>query len=408
MTHSTELQQLRLIRADLSRLIEPGDLLGATAVQALGPGELHRLITGGTNPTAQQQQKVGDTAEASGLGPRQRSLEQGLARWRTRLGQLNAAEQLRAIGRLSGGLLIPEDEAWPQQLEDLHPGQPLALWYRGEPSLRCLPQPGRSIALVGAREMTDYGGRIAWEIAAELAGHGLTVLSGGAYGIDAAAHRGALNRAQECPRSPTLAVLAGGVDRLYPAGNEKLLRQIQEQGLLLSEMAPGSAPTKSRFLHRNRLIAALAAATVVVQARWRSGALSTANHALNIGRAVGAVPGSILEPASAGCHRLLQETPARLITDAADAAQLISGHLEPTHAQNGEPAPTEEEKEPAQDQLTEVQDRIFDALPVRKYTAPGKLAEVAGLPIPTVLTTLTKLQRLNLAEAANGHWRKGR
>lgn len=409
-------ESVRTARAGLSRVIEPGDTLGCTTVAVLGPEEAWALLSGSSPSTPSQQQRVAEAAELIGLAPKQRSLAAGLERWRTRTAKADGARDLRSIRRLGGDFLIPEDPAWPEQLNDLHPAAPLGLWFRSgtaqdhEPPLdrirRRLPQAHRSIAVVGSREMTDYGGRIAHELAHTLAGHGVSIISGGAYGVDAAAHRGAL-RAEppngQAP-APTIAVLAGGADRCYPSGNEQLLRSIADTGILLSELPPGSSPTRHRFLHRNRIIAALAGATVIVEARTRSGALSTAHHALSIDRPVGAFPGPIHSAASAGVHRLLQETPAQLVTDPADVVSLLTAG--PDHAAA---APTLQPTLPLAahdplDHLSEADRRIYDALPKRQLTTPGKLAEVAGLPIPHILGGLSRLQSKNLARASGGQW----
>jgi DNA processing protein len=409
----------RQARAGLSRLIEPGDLLGPLTVAVLGPEHTLQLIRSGTGPTAQEQQRVGQAAEESGLTAWQRRLSAALERWRTRLPQIRDTQMLRSLRRCGGGLLIPEDAAWPPQLTDLGTAQPLALWFRvaagdSDPYALAparLPQPGRSVAVVGSREMTDYGGRVAWETARELAVHGVSIISGGAYGIDAAAHRGSLAGAPE-DSWPALAVLAGGVDRLYPAGNDRLLHAILDRGIIVSEMAPGSAPTRHRFLQRNRLIAALAAGTVVVEARWRSGALSTAHHAMDIGRPVGAVPGSVHSASSAGCHRLLRQTPAQLITDAADIMELVAADgAHPGWTRDFRPAATaagaaSAESRFATDGLGEIDRRIYEALPVRSTTTPSRLSEVAGLPIPQIFGGLTRLERKKLVRRTSGGWRR--
>ena len=412
-------QRIRESRSALCRLIEPGDTLGAVTVRALGPLQAEQLIRSGNRATDAQQHTVGEAAEEAGLGPRQRSLTDALSRWRTRLPQLSGTGMLNALYRRGGGILVPEDSVWPDPLRDLGAGEPIALWFRlaaseAEPYREAasrLPRPGRSIAIVGSREMTDYGGRAAWEAANELAGHGVCVVSGGAYGIDAAAHRGAL-AAGQTETTATVAVLAGGVDRLYPAGNERLLLQVLESGIVLSEMAPGSAPTRHRFLQRNRIIAALTAATVVVEARARSGALATANHAFEIGRPVGAVPGSICSASSAGCHQLLRQSPAQLVTDAAEIMELVADEVTGTVSRDiDQPmlntSGQADDRRSAVDGLNDVERRIYDALPVRSPTSVGKLSEVAGLPIPQILSGLTRLQRKHLARAANGKWGRG-
>lgn len=408
----------RQARADLSRLIEPGDLLGSITVSVLGAERTLHLIRSGQKPSASDQQNVGEAAESSGLTPRQRKLSEALARWRTRLAQIGDTQMLRSLGRQGGGLLIPEDAAWPRQLGDLGAAQPIGLWFRlsgsddHDPYASVnghLPRSGRSVAVVGSREMTDYGGHVAWETARELAGYSVTVISGGAYGIDAAAHRGTLAGAQRGHR-PAIAVLAGGVDRLYPAGNEGLFKDVLRHGIVLSEMAPGSAPTRHRFLQRNRIIAALSAAVVVVEARWRSGALSTAHHAMDIGRPVGAVPGSVLSASSAGCHRLLRHTPAHVVTDAADVMELVAAEGPHIGAQAPEVIESSQRHAPVEDfssaldGLDEAARRIYDALPVRRVTTPGRLSEIAGLPIPQIFAGLSRLERTRLVRRSQGGW----
>lgn len=455
----------RVIRADLSRLVEPGDLLAGLAVECFGPAHLHALITSEHAPSVSERQSLAEAGESAGLGPRQRDLRVGLGRWSTRCGQLHGAADIAVMNRLGGGVLTPEDPAWPQQLRDLGPLAPVALWFRGDgeesghASLARLPGPHRTVAIVGSREITDYGVRVTAELTEELVRAGLCVVSGGAYGVDAAAHRAALRAgAQRDARSApgtatptrmsseenartaaTLAVMAGGLDRFYPAGNENLLRDVAAQGLLLSEMAPGSAPTRHRFLQRNRLIAALGMVTVVTEARWRSGAQSTAHHALTLGREVGVVPGSIFSASSAGCHRLLRETPAQLVRDASDVLSLVTGGVPPRLASGERPGSSvpdkavpestgpnmasipgsaaapirparqpeltsaDEQKHP-EDGLNEAQRLLFDALPRRGLSTPSKLSAVAGLPLPKVLAELTRLQRSGHARDVNGQW----
>ncbi len=192
----------------------------------------------------------------------------------------------------------------------------MCLWVRGQGELAALVE--RSVALVGSRAATRYGETVAADLAAGLAVHRVTTISGAAFGIDAAAHRGALTAGK-----PTVAVLACGADRSYPAAHGVLLDSIAEDGCVVSEVPPGAIPTRWRFLERNRIIAALAGGTVVVEAAWRSGALNTAKHAGELNRPVGAVPGPVTSPASAGCHKLIREGHT-CITDAADLVELIA------------------------------------------------------------------------------------
>lgn len=232
-----------------------------------------------------------------------------------------SARALDRSARIGARLLTPDARFWPQGFASLERGAPLALWIRGDPAR--LARLDRSIALVGARAATGYGEHVTMESAAGLVDRGFAIVSGGAYGVDAAAHRAAV-----ASGGVTVAFMAGGADRLYPAGNRSLLQRVVAQGVVAAELPAGSAPTRWRFLMRNRLIAAAATATVVVEAGHRSGSLNTAGHAAQLGRPLGAVPGSILSPASAGCHRLIREYAATCVTTTEEMAELADplGH----------------------------------------------------------------------------------
>ena len=201
---------------------------------------------------------------------------------------------------------------------------------------------------------------------------------------------------------PTIAVMAGGVDRFYPSGNEDLLRAVCNQGAVLAEVPPGSAPTRYRFLQRNRLIAALAAVTVVVEARWRSGALNTAHHAETLGRSVGAVPGSVHSANSAGCHRLLRDGGAVCVTDAAEVAELASA------SGDGLAEDFRQGAVQVQDGLTLEDLILLDALPLRSTTSIEKLGVVAGLGQESVRAGLGRLGLLGLAVSERGGWKRGK
>ena len=195
--------------------------------------------------------------------------------------------------------------------------------------------------------------------------------------------------------------MAGGLDRFYPAGNEDLLYQVHREGLLISEVAPGSTPTRWRFLQRNRLIAALCAATIVTEARWRSGALSTAHHATEMGREVGAVPGSVYSANSAGCHRLIREGAAALITDAAEVLELINIQRQTWFASTpgGETNPTKQESETTDYDGLAIQDLLLlDTLPNRTARTIDELSTLAGLGIGSILGGLTRLTTRGLVE----------
>lgn len=312
-------------------------------------------------------------------------------RWAPRLERLDPEGELAVLGRYGGTFLTPDDPRWPAGVADLGVGGPLALWVRGDPDLARLAE--RSVSLVGSRACTDYGIRVTRTLACGLADRGFTVVSGGANGIDAEAHRGAL-----VSGSPTVAFLAGGVDRLYPASNTDLLRRTVEQGAVVSEVPPGSVPGKQRFLKRNRLIASLTSGTVVVEASVRSGALSTANHAARLLRPLGAVPGPVTSMASAGCHELLRRGAAVCVTDAAEVAELV-GDV-------GESAPERRGETRLGDDLDAAGKAVLDALPVRKAAHERSIARAAGLALGDTTGALGLLELMGLAEQKDGGWRR--
>jgi len=307
-------------RAALSSAIEPGDTDAALLVASFGPLPTLRAVIGDTSPQTVRA-ALRDTGSPA-LLPIDR-LRDALDRWRGRLPRAPLHAPLERGARLGARLVTPEHPAWPTALDTLELGAPLTLWVRGDPAR--LASLERSIALVGARAASGYGEHVALESAAGLSDRGFAIVSGGAYGVDAAAHRAALSSGQV-----TVAFLAGGVDRLYPAGNDDLLQRVARTGLLMAELPPGSTPTRWRFLMRNRLIAAASNATVVVEAGARSGSLNTAGHAAQLGRPLGAVPGPITSPASAGCHRLIREYGAICVTspdEMAELAEPLGEHL---------------------------------------------------------------------------------
>ena len=226
---------------------------------------------------------------------------------------------------------LPGDEEWPGQLDDLGDSRPIGLWVRGTANLRLWAL--RSVAVVGARACTEYGAHLATTLGAALAERGWTVASGAAYGVDGAAHRGAL-----AADGPTLAVLASGVDHAYPRGHTELLARIAEQGLLVAELPPGAHPTRSRFIQRNRVIAALTRGTVVVEAELRSGSLVTARRALALGRYTMGVPGPVTSGLSAGVHQLLRSEGV-LVTDADESSNSWAASVNSPPSDAGRPSP---------------------------------------------------------------------
>jgi DNA processing protein len=385
----------RLARAALSRLMEPQDAAGLALVQVAGALDALGIATGelGYGP-ALEQEITGVLAE-HGSVTSWAGMAAALKRWAPRIPDLAPERDLATLERLGGRMIIPGDDLWPGQLGDLCIHEPICLWWRGV-ELE-LPPAARSVALVGSRDSTSYGASVTGDLAYSLAQRGFTVVSGGAYGIDAHAHRAAL--AGGSGPMPTIAVMAGGVDRFYPSGNEDLLRAVANQGAVLAEVPPGSAPTRYRFLQRNRIIAALASVTVVVEARWRSGALNTAHHAESLGRAVGAVPGSVHSANSAGCHRLLREGGAVCVTDAAEIAELASP--------SGESLPDVRAGRSADHDGLTLEDLILlDALPLRSASSVEKLSSVAGLGVESVRAGLGRLNLLGLAESGSGGWKR--
>lgn len=373
-------ERLVLARATWSRLVEPGDVVAGALVDALGPVDALAWLR--------------DAGPAGVLGPDGRAraaLAAAAERWRTRLPSVVPERDLAILERIGGRLVVPESEHWPVGLADLGPAAPMCLWVRGCGEAELSRALRRSVAVVGSRACTGYGEHVTGELAAGLAERGWCVVSGGAYGVDAVAHRAALALG-----GTTVAFLAGGVDRLYPAGNSELLRAVMADGALISEVPPGSVPAKVRFLQRNRLIAAVARATVVVEAAWRSGALATARHAAGLLRPVGAVPGPVTSAGSAGCHRLLRDGAAVCVTDAAEVLELVAP----------EPAPERVSPARAGDGLDVELRRTLDALPLRRPVPEASIARTAGLSERETRAALGRLELAGLAVRVGSGWRR--
>ena len=223
---------------------------------------------------------------------------------------------LETISAQGAHFLTPQDLKWPVQLNDLN-YPPIALVVKGNIEVLKIP----SLAIVGTRNPTNYGARIAGDFAAGFVDREWAIVSGGAYGIDSYAHKGAL-----IAEGITIAIIACGVDINYPAGNARLFSEICESGAIVSEFMPGQKALPNRFLTRNRLIAGLSKATLVVEAAFRSGSLRTARDAAEIFRPVMAIPGAINSPTSEGCHRLIGERSAEIVTSVADAMEFVGVH----------------------------------------------------------------------------------
>jgi len=232
------------------------------------------------------------------------------------LRQINADQVLTEIDAHQARFITPIDDDWPEQVNDLA-APPIGLILKG--NISALHQ--RSLAIVGTRNPTSYGARIAGDFAAGFADREWAIVSGGAYGIDSYAHKGAL-----IAEGVTVAVIASGIDINYPAGNTRLFAEICESGAIVTEFMPGQRALPHRFLTRNRLIASLSKATLVVEAAFRSGSLRTARDAAEIFRPVMAIPGPINSPTSEGCHRLIGERAAEIVTSVADAVEFVGAN----------------------------------------------------------------------------------
>jgi DNA processing protein len=310
-----------------------------------------------------------------------------------RLAEVDVGASETALRNCGGRVVIPGDPEWPTQLNDLGPARPLLLFVRGK-DLRLAAV--RSVAVVGARAASAYGVTVAADLCAELVDAGWAVVSGGAYGIDAAAHRGALSSAMATTGRSTVAVLACGVDVAYPLGNAALLGQVAQCGTVISELPPDRHPTRSRFLQRNRVIAALTRGTVVVEAARRSGALNTAHHALELNRPVMAVPGPVGSAASEGVHALIREAKAQLVVDAGQVLEGVGAigdlAIEPVMPRR------------VTDSLDPVALRVFEAIPGHGSIRDIDIAVAAGLDPVLVGGALNRLVLLGLVQHDASGW----
>lgn len=362
-----------------SCMVEPGDGVAGRLVSALGvEAALREVIGGGRDGLAR------DAAAVTAQG-----WHDALARWRPRLDPDAVRDALQRAHRAGVVMITREDPEWPIAVDDLGEHAPLVLWVRGQVS--ALGRPHSSVALVGARASTSYGEHVSMELSADLAGRGVTIVSGAAYGIDGAAHRAALSAG-----GTTVALLAGGADRSYPAGHTELIERIAASGAVVSEVPCGATPTKWRFLQRNRLIAAVSAATVVVEAGARSGSLNTAGHAAALARPLGAVPGPVTSAASVGCHRLLREFDARCVTNADEVLELLGA----------EPATLFDI--PAEDDRTDDATRVRDAMSFRSWRETADIARRCGLSSADATAILGLLALDGEVARGEGGWRRRR
>jgi DNA processing protein len=313
-----------------------------------------------------------------------------------------AAEDVAVLKRMGGRLIVPGDDDWPQssfmsfvnvdkqKRPEGHP--PLVLWAVGPERLVDVAE--RSCALVGTRASTAYGEHVAADLATGLVERDVAVVSGGAYGIDGVAHRAAL-----AADGITMAVLAGGIDVPYPSGHSALLHRIAKHGLLVTEYPPGVRPARHRFLTRNRLVAAVGGATVVVEAGLRSGAASTAAWAEALSRPVCAVPGPVTSSASTGCHVLVRNG-AHLVTRSEEIVELV-GRIGELATEPGRPTSPLDGLEPNVA-------RVYDALPGRGARSVDEIAIASGLPPTQILGPLATLELEGLVMRSEGRWKLAR
>lgn len=355
-------------RIEWSRMTEGADPIAHTLIENLGPaGALEAIRDGEFEPGMRAQ----------------------IERWRHRLAHQEPFH-MRALEMTGVSLIGPEDSRWPSQLNDLGADAPLLLWVKGNPTAL----EARAVAIVGSRAATSTGLRTARDFAFEISEEA-TVVSGGAFGIDAAAHQGALIAGR-----PTLIVSAGGADRVYPRSHESLFaKTLEAGGAIVSESPLGAAPQRFRFLARNRIIAALGQATVVVEAPVRSGALSTARHALAIGRPVGAVPGPIDSVQSQGCIELLRNG-ATAIGSVSHLRELMG----PIGVQ--EPLAADFFSGGVDDGFDMREQRAFDAVPLVRSKGAASIAATAGMALPETLAALGRLVLAGRVEERDGRYRR--
>jgi DNA processing protein len=372
----------RRARVALSFLAKPGDPVLGAALRTRTASELLALINGAD---AEGEALLATKAEDV-------ALQRAVPRWRDRLGEIPSTARLTAWQDSGLRIIVPGDAEWPTQLDDLGDTRPLLLWLRGAADLRltCV----NSVAVVGSRAATGYGQHVAIELAAVLAEKGIGIISGGAFGIDASAHRGAL-----AADGLTVVVVAGGVNYAYPQGHAELFRAAAAQGALVSECPPDERPTRPGFLIRNRIVAALSRGTVVVEAAVRSGALNTARHARELYRPVMAVPGPVTSEQSAGCHELIREYGAMCVTCARDVIE----HVEPSAA-GPEAGPRRGPAVP-RDLLDPAARAVLEQVPARGGRGPASIAVGAGVDLDTAVRCIGQLAAAGFIRRCDSGWR---
>lgn len=376
----------RFARATWTGLAEPGDRIAGILVATVGAEAALTMVA--------ERWNIGRAYPSVADVMTEEDLRLAFDRWQPRIGSSTALIAVRQAARFGARLLVPADPEWPSGVGDLDVHAPIALWVRGRTDV--LGALDRSIALVGARAATGYGEHVTAEASAGLVDRGYAIVSGAAYGIDGMAHRAAL-----ASSGTTVAFLAGGVDRFYPSGHDALLTRIVESGAVISELPCGAPPTKWRFLQRNRLIAAASAATVVLEAGWRSGSLNTAGHASALGRPLGAVPGPVTSAASAGCHKLIRDQLAMCVTNADEMAELAPHST--LVLRGAVPAPADPVAPPG---VRREDSRVLDALSARSGRAAEDVARRSGMSVAEVSATLGRLHLDGTVHETARGWRR--
>lgn len=364
----------RLARVALSKVFEPGDLRLPALMDHYGASDLVSRLVAGTDPRLRDA-----TADVGG-----------------RLASVDAAAQLESAVRAGIRFVTPEDDEWPAGLNDLDHiepvqemlGAPVGLWVRGPARL---DRTAQAIAVVGARDSTSYGCNMAAQIAGDMVMADRPVVSGAAFGIDRAAHLGALS-----VRGTTVAVLACGVDVAYPVAHERMLEEIARTGAVVSELPPGETVKRQRFLSRNRLIAALSDGVVVVEAAIRSGALNTATWADRLSRQVMAVPGPVTSAQSQGAHELIRRG-GLLVSGGSDVLE-ASGPMG-SHAvadRRAEVLP--------RDRLTRRAKQVIDALEVDRAMTVEEISAAAAVSPLDVAGVLQRAEARGLVGHDSGRW----
>ena len=383
-----------------SRITEPGDGVAGALVSSLGSQvALGLLVQRADVPRIRRTLQAALDDVSAVLT--ERVLADALKRWYPRLDRSETLRDIEEAAAAKLHIVLPGDRAWPNGLSDLGVHAPNMLWVRG--NLDALG--AYSLGVVGARAATGYGSHVTAELVDGACRAGLAVVSGAAYGIDAVAHRTAL-----AAGAVTVAVVAGGADRPYPRAHGALLDRIaggspndcnaNTGGAVCSEMVPGAAPTRWRFLQRNRLIAALSRAILVTEAGVNSGSLNTAGHASQLGRPIGAVPGPVTSAASAGCHKLIRDYDAALITSVREACELadidemlalfgVAGV-----AGSGNSGDTVEASQEPECRESAWVRRVCDALPLRGARDLPAIAKLSGLTPEQVRGVLSELELL--------------